>query len=467
MLREQSKLLQQGLFLLDLFLIALGWILSYYLRFDVLTWGNLAPPLWRPLSRYIDYLPVLLGVWGLVFIASGLYRPREVERFYSMVYSVGRAVFWGMAVAFMAMFLYRQFSFSRIHMVLFGVTTSGLMVLSRVLIYRIVHGGRKHAKNLRRVLVVGAGKVGHEVAEVLQQYPWMGFQLVGYLDDEVEGEEIRGKTASIGAFLDEAEKQGKPIHQVYITLPLRAADRIEALLSELSSRLAHVYLVPDIFRFNLLNHRISDMGGLPIIHLIDESPLDIRRFIKRLIDIVGAATAMLLLSPLLLVVAIGVKISSRGPIFYRQDRMGMNGEHFKMIKFRSMPVNAEQSSGPVWAKSGESRATPFGAFIRKTSLDELPQFWNVLIGEMSLVGPRPERPFFIDQFKQYVPGYMLRHKMKAGLTGWAQVNGWRGNTSIEKRIEADLFYIQNWSLKLDIKIMLMTVWKVFQDENAY
>jgi len=466
-LREQSKLLQQGLFVLDLFLIALGWILSYYLRFEVLIWGSLAPPLWRPLARYVDYLPVLVTVWGLVFMASGLYRPREVERFYNLVYSVGRAVLWGMAVAFMAMFLYRQFAFSRVHMVLFGVCTSVLMVIARMVIYRVGRGSRKNVKNIRRVLIVGAGKVGNEVAAALKQYPWMGFRLVGYLDDEVQGDHIIDTVEKAGQVLDEAEKRGEPIHQVYITLPLRAADRIEALLSELSLRLAHVYLVPDIFRFNLLNHRISDMNGLPLIHLIDESPLDVRRFIKRLVDIVGAFFALLLLSPILAVLAIGVKLSSKGPVFYRQERMGMNGEHFKMIKFRSMPVDAEQKSGPVWAKSSESRATAFGSFIRKTSLDELPQFWNVLIGEMSLVGPRPERPFFIDQFKQYVPGYMLRHKMKAGITGWAQVNGWRGNTSIEKRIEADLYYIQNWSLKLDFKIMFMTVWKVFRDENAY
>jgi len=201
--------------------------------------------------------------------------------------------------------------------------------------------------------------------------------------------------------------------------------------------------------------------------MIDEAPLDFRRGIKRIIDILFSALLLIIASPLLLLIAILVKLSSRGPVFYRQERMGLNGLNFKMLKFRSMPVNAEAESGAVWAKAGENRATGVGAFLRKTSLDELPQFINVLKGDMSVVGPRPERPVFIEEFRGKVPKYMLRHKMKAGITGWAQVNGWRGDTSIEKRIEFDLYYIQNWSLRLDLKIMLMTLWRGFVNENAY
>lgn len=471
MLREQSRFLQRLLFFADLLLIGIGWILGYYLRFEVLVFPPFEPPLWRPLVRYLDYLPALLLIWGLVFIASGLYRPKEVERFYSLVYAVGRAVFWGLAVAFAAMFFYRQFSFSRFHMVLFGASTSLLMVLLRVLIYRVVREGRKQGKNIRRILILGAGKVGQQLESAFRQYPWMGFEVLGFLEDsptaEMPEDRILGGLDQLGTLIDEAEKQQKPIHQVYIALPLRQADQIEHILTLLSSRLAHVYLVPDLFHFNLLNLRISDLEGLPIIHLLDESPLDIRRILKRGMDILGSIALIILFSPVMIVLAILVKRSSRGPVFYYQKRMSMNGQTFDMMKFRSMPLQAESASGPVWAKAGENRATPIGAFMRRTSLDELPQFFNVLKGDMSLVGPRPERPFFIEQFRAYVPGYMLRHKTKAGVTGWAQVNGWRGNTSIEKRIEYDLYYIQNWSLKLDVKILLMTAWKGFRDENAY
>jgi putative colanic acid biosynthesis UDP-glucose lipid carrier transferase len=267
--------------------------------------------------------------------------------------------------------------------------------------------------------------------------------------------------------LDRFEEAGRPIQYVYVALPMSATERITDLANEMSSRLAHVCLVPDLFHLNILNSRITDIGGLPVIHMIDEAPLDFRRAVKRMMDIAFSALFLLVAFPILFVIALAVKLSSRGPVFYRQERMGLNGQTFDMLKFRSMPVNAEKSTGAVWAKAGENRATRVGAFLRKTSLDELPQFFNVLKGDMSVVGPRPERPVFIDQFRDQIPKYMLRHKMKAGITGWAQVNGWRGNTSIEKRIEFDLYYIQNWSLRLDLKIMLMTVWKGFVHENAY
>jgi exopolysaccharide biosynthesis polyprenyl glycosylphosphotransferase len=468
MIREQSRLLQQILFFSDLLCITLGWILGYYLRFEVLTFSPFELPLWRPLSRYLDYLPALLLIWAFGFAASGLYNPKVVERFYNMVYAVGRAVIWALGTAFIGMFFYRQFFFSRFHMFLFAACTSLLMILTRGVAYQFVRVGRIQGKNQKRVLILGAGKIGQRLAAAFKQYPWMGFEIVGFLDDDKNRDtRVIGNLDALADVTDAAEKEGKPIHYVYIALPLRVADKIEQLLDVLSSRLSHVYLVPDLMRFNLLNSRISDIEGMPLIHLIDETPMDIRRFIKRMLDIMGAIGALLVFSPIMFLLALGVKLSSKGPVFYKQERMSMNGQTFKMLKFRSMPMDSENKSGPVWAKSGENRATPLGSFMRRTSLDELPQFWNVLVGEMSLVGPRPERPFFIQQFKQHVPNYMLRHKAKAGITGWAQVNGFRGDTSIEKRIEYDLYYIQNWSLKLDFKIMLMTVWKGFRDENAY
>ena len=226
--------------------------------------------------------------------------------------------------------------------------------------------------------------------------------------------------------------------------------------------------MPDLFGLDLLmNSRVSDVDGLPVIHLLDEEPFDFRQVIKRAADVAFSIAVLILLSPLLAAIALAVKGSSPGPVLYRQERMSLNGQTFDILKFRSMPVDAEAGTGAVWSTKGESRATPVGAFLRRTSLDELPQFWNVLRGDMSVVGPRPERPTLIEGFRQQIPGYMLRHKTKAGITGWAQVNGWRGDTSLTKRIEYDLFYIQNWSLWLDFKIVLLTVWKGFVHENAH
>jgi putative colanic acid biosynthesis UDP-glucose lipid carrier transferase len=295
----------------------------------------------------------------------------------------------------------------------------------------------------------------------------MGFELVGYVDDFKKADDVLGTTEDALDIIDAAESRGEQIDYVYIALPLTAAERIGELLSALSSRLAHVCLVPDLYQFDILNGRVTDVDGLPVIHVIDEAPLDFRRGIKRTVDIAFSAGFLLLASPVLILIAVAVKLSSPGPILYRQERMGLNGLRFDMLKFRSMPVNAEASSGAVWAKPGEQRATRVGAFLRKTSLDELPQFINVLKGDMSVVGPRPERPVFIESFRERVPRYMLRHKMKAGITGWAQVNGWRGDTSIERRIEHDIYYIRNWSLRLDLKIMLMTLRSGFVNENAY
>jgi len=326
---------------------------------------------------------------------------------------------------------------------------------------------RKRGQNVRRVLIVGAGKVGRRLEGAFNQYPLMGYDVVGFLDDDATGDSIIGPTSAIDATMERFESDGKPIDAVYIALPVQAFPKIEQVADALSTRVATLYLVPDLFQFDLMNSRVSNVDGLPVIHLADEPPMAFRRVAKRLIDLAFSLFVLIVLSPVFLMIAIGIKLSSRGPVFYRQTRMGLNGYTFDMLKFRSMPVDTEATSGPVWAKSGERRATPFGSFLRRTSIDELPQFINVLKGDMSVVGPRPERPFFIADFKKRVPRYMLRHKMKAGITGWAQVHGLRGDTSIERRIEYDLYYVQNWSIGLDIKIMFMTLWSGFSSRNAY
>ena len=472
MLRERSLILQRLLFGADLALVAVAWVLAWAVRFEALT-----PPEWVPLAHYLGFLPFVLAVWAGGLLVSGLYRTRRAQRLTLVVYAVAKAVALAVCVSLGALFFYREFSFSRLHVVLFTAFASALLVGLRMAIYVTLRRGRQSGRNVRRVLIVGAGKAGQRLARAFRHYPWMGFEVIGFLDDRTEvGAEpdalypepavapmLLGPISAVDRVLDE---QGADL--VYAALPLSAAAKIEAVAEACARHTAHLCLVPDLFGLDLLlNSRVSDVDGLPVIHLMDEAPFDVRHVVKRAGDIAFSLAALVALSPLLAVIAAAVKLSSPGPVLYRQTRMGLNGQTFEILKFRSMPVNAEAQTGAVWSTKGESRATPVGAFLRRTSLDELPQFWNVLRGDMSVVGPRPERPALIKGFRDQIPGYMLRHKTKAGITGWAQVHGWRGDTSLHKRIEYDLYYIQNWSLWMDLKIVVMTVFKGFVHENAH
>lgn len=465
MLQEQSRFYQQLLFFADMLLVGSAWIAAYYLRFEVLVDWPIPLPEWHPLSRYLTFFPWILISAALTFWASGLYIPDRAQRWTSLIRSVAKSVGLALIVSMAFLSFYRDFNVSRLTILLFATLTPLSMLGLRLCIYFYVRNARKHGRNLRRVLIVGAGIAGRRLARSFELYPWMGFQVIGFLDDhKINEPDVLGNVDEALALLDSA---AEPIHYVYIALPLHAVGKIEKLISALSTRLVHVCLVPDLLQHDIINSRITDVDGLPVLHIIDERPMDFRRFVKRSMDVVFSMMVLILLSPLLLLIALLVLLSSKGPVLYQQERMGLNGKCFRMLKFRSMPVTAEQESGAVWAKKGENRATPIGKFLRRTSLDELPQFINVLKGDMSVVGPRPERPVFIQDFKERIPRYMQRHKMKSGITGWAQVNGWRGNTSLEKRIQHDLFYIQNWSLLLDVKIMIMTIWKGFVNRNAY
>ncbi len=465
MLQEQSRFYQQLLFFMDMLLVGCAWIAAYYLRFEVLVNWPVPLPEWHPFSRYLTFFPWILISAALTFWASGLYVPDRAQRWTTLIRSVAKSVGLALIITMAFLSFYRDFNVSRLTILLFAALTPISMVTLRLCIYFYVRSARRRGRHLRRVLIVGAGTAGRQLAKSFELYPWMGFQVIGFLDDhKTEDPDVLGKVDDVLLLLDSAEN---PIHYVYIALPLHAVGKIETLLSSLSTRLVHVCLVPDLLQHDIINSRITDVGGLPVLHIIDEAPIDFRRFVKRCLDVVFSLLILIILSPLLLVIAALVLLSSKGPVLYKQERMGLNGLCFDMLKFRSMPVAAEKESGAVWAQKGENRATPVGRILRRTSLDELPQFINVLKGDMSVVGPRPERPVFIEDFKNRIPRYMLRHKMKAGITGWAQVNGWRGNTSLEKRIQHDLYYIQNWSLYLDVKIMIMTVWKGFVNRNAY
>ena len=327
---------------------------------------------------------------------------------------------------------------------------------------------RIHGRNQRHVAIVGAGTFGRTVATRLAQSPWTGFNVQGFYDDDPA--KVGDTVADRPVFsLDDrlpADVAAGNIDQVWIALPLRAETRIREILTMLREHAVEIRFVPDIYSFHLLNHSVTEVAGLPVISLTETPMSGVNRLVKAVEDYVLVTLLLLLAAPAMLLIAIGVKLSSKGPVFYRQERVTWNGERFVMLKFRTMPVDVEATSGPVWTRRGERRATPFGALLRRTSLDELPQFLNVLHGEMSLVGPRPERPEFVERFRQEIPGYMQKHLVKAGITGWAQVNDLRGDSDLAQRIQYDLYYIDNWSLWFDLRILVLTLWHILKSHNA-
>jgi exopolysaccharide biosynthesis polyprenyl glycosylphosphotransferase len=327
--------------------------------------------------------------------------------------------------------------------------------------------GRYRVANPTRVLIVGAGDIGRMILQKIIQSPSLGYQPVGFADDtpgrkEVSGLPVLGPTQQLRFLLQEHNVQ-----EVIIGLPGASHEEVLDLISQAELEKATVRVFPDVFQIIASDISIDDLNGLPLLTVRDVALRGWRLVLKRAMDFVVSAITLILLSPFLMLLAFLIKLDSPGSVFFAQERMGLDARPFQMLKFRSMRKDAEKETGPVWATKEDPRVTRLGAFIRRHSLDELPQFINVLLGDMSLVGPRPERPVFVDQFRQIVPRYMERHKEKAGLTGWAQVNGLRGDTSIVERTKYDLWYIENWSLLLDLKIIIKTAFGFFRDENAY
>ncbi|MCC6196233.1 MAG: undecaprenyl-phosphate glucose phosphotransferase [Burkholderiales bacterium] len=327
---------------------------------------------------------------------------------------------------------------------------------------------RLRGMNQRHVVIVGAGTLGRTVATRLDASPWAGLNVRAFYDDNpsATGATLLGRPVWSTADRLATDVATGTIDQVWIALPLRSEVRIREVLSMLGEHPVEIRFVPDIYSFHLINHSMTDVAGLPVISLTETPMSGVNRLVKAVEDYALATVLLLVAAPLMALIAIGVKLSSPGPVLYRQERVTWNGERFGMLKFRTMPVDAEAATGPVWARQGERRATRFGMLLRRASLDELPQFVNVLKGEMSLVGPRPERPEFVERFRQQIPGYMQKHLVKAGITGWAQVNDLRGDSDLTQRIQYDLYYIDNWSLWFDLRILVLTLWHILKSHNA-
>ncbi len=350
------------------------------------------------------------------------------------------------------------------------VLTIGAQIFLRIFTRSLLRSLRSHGFNQRNILLVGTHDTARDVMKVIKNRPEFGLQLLGYVDDRVKQRSTDPiKLDHLGRAADiEAISTAHNIDQVWITYPMQGEDRAKEVIERMKYSTVSIRYVFDFSVIKDNEKSLTDFGGIPLLD-IDVSPMDgvVGRTLKNIEDKIIAAIILVILSPLLLILAIGVKLSSPGPVFYRQTRISWNNKPFTMLKFRSMPVDAEKDTGAMWAKQGELRATKFGAFLRKTSLDELPQFINVLLGDMSIIGPRPERPELIEQFKTEIPDYMKKHMVKGGITGWAQVNGFRGDTDLNARIQHDLYYVKNWSLLFDLTIALQTFYKGFINKNAY
>jgi len=469
MVKRYNRLLVAFYVITDALLASWAFVLAYGIRFE----SGLVPVTkgYPPIEQYVRLLPFVAILTPLAYQLQGVYRLRRgrsrVDDFFAVFIGSILAVVFGVVSTLYVQAYYvsenarasGQYQVSQLVWAIFLVLNVGLTYASREGVREFLERRWRAGIGLKRVLIAGASDLGRMVADRILQHRELGFQVVGFLDDRAGGDHIgyRGLPL-LGTLADVSEiAQRERIDHLYVALPLDEHAKLLDLMDVTSRECIDVKVVPDLLQFITLRARLEDLDGLPIINVNDVPLQGFHAWVKRAIDIVLSAAALAVLAVPFGIIALLVKATSAGAAFYRQERMGLDGKAFTVYKFRSMYENAEDGTGPVWGSDNDPRATPVGRWLRRFDLDELPQFWNVLRGDMSIVGPRPERPFFVEQFKHRIPQYMLRHKVKAGITGWAQVNGWRGNTSLEKRIEYDLYYIENWSVTLDIKIMWLTV----------
>ena len=402
-------------------------------------------------QRYFSL--ILLSALVFVLLNNQLYRSWRSEGFYKLIQIVGVVIAktW-ILIIFWLLFSKTNDFYSRAWILIWAIYTFFGLLLARYVAHIFVGRLRARGVNLKHVVIIGSSDTAKELQERIERSPWTGFRVAKYL--------VAPDQEELKALAQE------PYDEIWLALAMDEHQQIAPVMESLKNSTANVRFVPDWFSYRLINHGVSEVLGVEMVDLYGTPMSGVNLFIKTVEDFVISLILVVLLSPLYLFLAVMVKLSSPGPVFYCQKRVGWNGEHFDILKFRSMPIDSEKD-GVVWGNSDKKAENAFLRWMRRTSLDELPQFFNVLKGEMSIVGPRPERPEFVEKFKEEIPGYMKKHLVKAGITGWAQIHGWRGDTDLKARIEHDLFYIDNWSLMMDLKIIFYTPWRGLINKNAY
>ena len=479
MIKENQKYFNALHLVLDALVSVISFCSAYYIRFNIPLFAPQRKPgtlgvLYLTLQDYLFPIyrsPVLFIVLGYIvlYYLFHLYAPKRfLSRKFELV-NIIKANIVGLFIIFALLYVLKLNKYSGWLLVIFCMVNIVLSTLVRNIIRKSLAVMRESGRNLKHIIIIGFSPAAASYIDRLKMNPQWGYRVHGIFDDTmVDGFEYRG-IKKIGTIDDlESYLAANVLDETIITLNIKEYDKLERIVTICEKSGSHTKFVPDYYKFITTQPYIEDLSGLPVIN-IRNVPLSntVNKILKRIIDIIGSIILILAFSPVMIVVALLVKFTSPGPVIFSQVRVGLHNKEFKMYKFRSMCVQNAAKESKAWTTSDDPRVTKIGKFIRKTSIDELPQFFNVLKGDMSLVGPRPERPFFVEKFKEEIPKYLIKHQVRPGITGWAQVNGLRGDTSIKLRIEHDIYYIENWTLGLDIKILFLTIFKGFVNENAY
>ena len=467
MIKENQRQLNGIHVFIDILVISLSYLLAWFFMFG----GNNNAVLSKELY-FIALIPII-PLYILLNAIFGLYAPKRVSGRREEISNIIKANSIGLLIFTLVLFMgsknYYMYHFSRKLVFIFYGMDIFLTILERNVIRYILRLMRAKGYNQKHILLIGYSRAAESYIDRVLANPEWGYNIRGILDDNMErGFEYKGIKV-IGTIENlELILEMNVLDEIAITLSIKEYERLERIVNDCERSGVHTKFIPDYNHVIPTVPHVEDLQGLPIIN-IRYVPLTLlhRALSKRIVDIIGSLVGIILFSPIMLIVAVLIKLSDKGPIIFAQERVGLHNKAFKMYKFRSMAVEPPQKEAKKWTTKNDPRVTAIGRFIRKTSLDELPQFFNIFMGDMSLVGPRPERPFYVEKFRDEIPHYMIKHQVRPGLTGWAQVNGYRGDTSIEKRIDHDLYYIENWSMGFDFKILFLTVFKGFINKNAY
>ena len=468
MTKDSQKFLNRCYLVLDALMLVVAYVLGLFVLFGFSTGtGTL------PLSVYLRALLGIIPVYLFLYAIFGLYAPKRTKGGRAELADILKANTLGFLIFTLVLYLGAKnpyvYHFSRRLTIVFYVFGIFFTAFERNCIRLTLRRLRKKGYNRRQVLLVGFSDAAKGYIDRVLTNPEWGYEIRGILDDTMEWGSSYHSVMVIGkvADLEELLKLAS-LDEIAITLPLSEYSGLKKIVQICEKSGVHTKFIPDYFSVIPTIPYMEDLGGLPAIN-IRHVPLTefYNAALKRAVDILGGIVGLVLFSPVMLIAAILIKISSPGPVIFAQERIGLHQKPFKMYKLRAMKLQTDDEEKKEWTTKHDPRVTPVGRFIRSTSIDEMPQFWNILKGDMSLVGPRPERPFFVEKFKEEIPHYMIKHQVRPGLTGWAQVNGFRGDTSIERRVEYDLYYIENWTIGFDIKILFLTFFKGFVNKNAY
>ena len=469
MIKDNQKVFNRLHLVVDAIVVLISYLLAWYIKFA--TGFADTEPGAGALSKetYFRFLYFLVPGYIAIYYYFNMYKPKRVTRRKVELINIISANTAGLVFFIVVLYVIKQPHFSRIMMFLFYGINIILTTVCRMMIKNLLQLFRRRGYNLKYILLIGYSRAAEEYITRINANPQWGYVVRGILDDNVpagtvyNGIKVIGRIANLSVILP-----ANRLDEIAITLGLSEYYRLEEIVGMCEKSGVHTKFIPDYNKIIPTKPYTEDILGLPVIN-IRYVPLSntFNAMVKRLMDVVGAIMAIIVSSPVMLLMCILIKLTSPGPLIYRQERVGLHNKNFWMYKFRSMEIQPEAEEKKAWTVKNDPRVTGIGKFMRRTSIDELPQLFNILKGDMSLVGPRPERPFFVEKFREEIPRYMVKHQVRPGLTGWAQVNGYRGDTSIRKRIDCDLYYIENWSIGFDIKILFLTIFKGFINKNAY